>query len=348
MAVKHRSEHHPLAPITWVRSPWWDSCWFLSAPLLGLLMLVPLVVPLPTAEISAGIIVLRFAHAISSIVLAWSHRGYRQVMLTNRPKFIGVPALVMLLGLLVGIGTWLLFPAFNPFRYFFVEKLASDSFVIPLVSLTGVYTVWNLYHGGRQNFGFLCLYRGRGFTRWQRTYVVWRFRFTVPWQKVLVSLACVLVTIFVVQELKGLVAFKAVGPFCPGSDTLNHCVTAGLKSNDPRFMIVKVVGLFCFGFVTVNHYLAAIGLAAHIHARHFKCSPMAFVGSTLFVGIWLAFAFFIAMYHSIPWFDVALGLSLSLGLWHFLQDRWTFRFSDPQVRATIGRDLRGRPIMAAA
>jgi hypothetical protein len=285
--------------VTWVRGPWWDSFWFLSAPLLGLLMLVPLVAPLPTAEITAGIIVLRFAHAISSIILAWSHHGYRQVMLANRPKFIGVPALVMLLGLAIGIGTAVLFPTFKPVKMS-LENLQLRNLDIPIVIWANIYAVWNLYHGGMQDFGFLCLYRRRGFK---------------GWQKFLVAAACVAAIVFGVHLLPGLLAIKSVV-------------------------------LFLFGFVTVNHYLAAIGLSAHIHARHFRCSPMAFVGGSLFVAIWLTFAFFIAMDHSIPWFDVALSLSLALGIWHFLQDRWTFRFSDPQVRATIGRDLRGPTVVA--
>jgi hypothetical protein len=38
-----------------------------------------------------------------------------------------------------------------------------------------------------------------------------------------------------------------------------------------------------------------------------------------------------------------VGMRLALGFWHFCQDRWNYKFSDPQVRATIGQDLFSQP-----
>lgn len=39
-------------------------------------------------------------------------------------------------------------------------------------------------------------------------------------------------------------------------------------------------------------------------------------------------------------FTVAtVGFRLGLGFVHFLYDRWIYKLSNPQVRATIGRDI---------
>ena len=278
--------------MTWIRSPAWDGFWILSAPVLGMLMLVPLAVPLPTKDITMALLCVNFGHALSPIALAWSHRGFRGVMLQRPDKFIGIPALVIAAGVAAALGTWWLFPEFHPGRMV-LENVKLERLYVPIVAWANLYAIWNLYHAGAQNFGFLCLYRRKGFTgRW----------------KLAVLAGCVAITVIVGHEIS-------------------------------RLFAIFGLTLFLTGLVTVNHWFAAIGLAAHVHGRHNGRSPLWFVGAVIGAGGLLVWLFYAAILASLHAAIMALCLRGSLGIWHFLQDRWIWKLSDPQVRATIGRDL---------
>jgi hypothetical protein len=276
--------------MTWIRSSAYDCFWILSAPALGLLMLVPLVAPLPTKAITAGLLSVNFAHALAPIALAWSHRGYRAMMLEQSSKFIGAPALVIGVGIVAAVTTWVFAPHFRlgPMA---LENIRMHNLDVPIVLWANLYAVWNLYHAGAQNFGFLCLYRRRGFKGRQR---------------VIVLATCVAVTVFLGHEAARL--FGAVA-----------------------------ATLFFLGLITVNHWLAAIGLAAHAHAQHVGRSPLWFIAGILAVGGGLVWAFYAALLSSVHVATMALCLRGSLGIWHFLQDRWIWKLSDPKVRVTIGK-----------
>jgi hypothetical protein len=278
--------------MNWIRSPGYDCFWILSAPLLGLLMLVPLALPLPTQAITMGLLSVNFAHALAPIALAWSHHGFRAVMLSRPGKFVGAPALLMISGVIAAAETWSLYPNFQLGRVT-LENISLDNLGVPLVLWANLYALWNLYHGGAQNFGFLCLYRQRGFKG----------------RKKAITLAiCVAVTVFLGHEAERL--FGGQG-----------------------------LALFLFGLVTVNHWFAAIGLAAHVHARHVGWSPLWFVAGILAAGSALVWVFYTALSSSLHAAIMVLCLRGSLGIWHFLQDRWVWKLSDPRVRATIGQDL---------
>jgi hypothetical protein len=97
--------------------------------------------------------------------------------------------------------------------------------------------------------------------------------------------------------------------------------------------------LLVFGAVTVNHWLGAIGLSSHVWANHTGRSPWIFVAVVLVLGCAIAYAVHYSFYISAGAFLGALGLRAAVGMWHFCQDRWMWKLSDPQVRATIGCDL---------
>jgi hypothetical protein len=277
----------------WIRSPWWDGFWFLSAPALGLFMLAPLAVALPTAAITMVLLCINFGHALAPIALAWTHKGFRGVMLCKPEKFIGVPVLVIAAGVGAAVGTWVLFPAFQP-SHMALENIKLDQLGVPIVLWANLYAAWNLYHAGAQNFGFLCLYRRRGYAN--RT------------QKLAILATCIAITVMVGHEASRLFGYQAVF-------------------------------LFCFGLITINHWLAAIGLSAHVHARHRRCSPLWFAAGVILAGSLLVWAFYAGLQYSIHVAILALCLRGALGIWHFLQDRWIWKLSDPLVRATIGADL---------
>lgn len=255
-------------------------------------MLVPLWVKLPTIAITWGLVCMNFAHAISPIALAWSHRGFRYVMLARPGKFIGVPAAVIISGIVAAVGTWLLFPTFRP-ADMVLEHLQLKNLTVPIIIWANLYAVWNLYHAGAQNFGFLCLYRRQG----------WKGR-----QKYLVLAVCIAISVFVGHEMSRVFEYKGVL-------------------------------LFCFGLVTVNHWFAAIGLSAHVHSRHTGRSPLWFAGGVILAGSLLVWIFYLGITTSLHVMVLTLCLRGALGIWHFLQDRWIWQLSDPQVRATIGRDV---------
>lgn len=281
--------------MTWIRSPLFDCVWFLSAPVLGLLMLVPLAVPMPTLYLTAGLLALNFAHALAPIALAWSHDGYRTMMLRQPGKFIGVPALVVAAGLAAALGTWWLFPHFR-LGPMILERVQFANLTVPIVVWANLYALWNLYHGGAQNFGFLSLYLRRSFKGRDR---------------LLALGGCLAVTIFVGHEA-------------------------------PRLFGVAVF-LFTTGLVTVNHSMAAIGIAAHVYARHNGCSPLWFIFGVLAAGGLLFALFSVSFVVSMRAAIMALCLRGALGIWHFLQDRWVWQLSKPEVRSTIGADIFRRP-----
>jgi hypothetical protein len=213
-------------------------------------------------------------------------------MLDKPGKFIGVPILIVLAGIGAGLGTWLLFPKFHP-THMVLENIKLDQLVVPMVIWANLYAIWNLYHAGAQNFGFLCLYRGKGFK---------------GWPKMMVLAVCIAITVLLGHELG-------------------------------RVLGYRVVVLFCVGAIIVNHWFAAIGLATHVMGRHYNCSPLWFAIGIIAVGGLLVWAFYTALFASTLGAIMALCVRGSFGIWHFLQDRWVWKLSNPQVRATIGADL---------
>ena len=273
--------------MNWIRSPAYDCFWILSAPALGLAMVFW---PWPAAPL----LMINFAHAISPIGLAWSHSGFRAVMLAKPRKFIGVPLLLIAVGLAVAMATSWYFPQFVP-RHLSLENVTLDKLAVPIVIWANVYAVWNLYHAGAQNFGIWCLYRRQGYKPGWRKYAL----------------------------LGGSVAAVVL---------IGH--------ETPRWLPYTSVALFALGLTSGNHWLAAIGLCGHVYARHTGRSPWWFIAAALLLGLSLSTAFILGVRWGILWLAVlSFCLRGWLGMWHFLQDRWLWKLSDPQVRATIGRDL---------
>jgi type IV secretory pathway TrbD component len=113
-------------------------------------------------------------------------------------------------------------------------------------------------------------------------------------------------------------------------------------------ILIFHIGLWGFAIIAMNHWLVAIGLASHVHANREGVSPWPFALGLCLAGLLLFAALFVdpvkllsggistAM---LSFSAAAVGFRLGLGFVHFLYDRWIWRLSDPQVRATIGRDL---------
>ena len=89
--------------------------------------------------------------------------------------------------------------------------------------------------------------------------------------------------------------------------------------------------------VAFNHWVVAIGLCGKVMKDWRR---WAFLAAMPTLGA-IAIAWSVPTSHGtmilvIPWL---ISLRIGLGLVHFLYDRWTWKMSDPAVRATIGRSL---------
>ena len=107
-----------------------------------------------------------------------------------------------------------------------------------------------------------------------------------------------------------------------------------------KVLHILPLALFAIGFFSVNHWLAAIGLSSHVWAEHHRRSPIIFAAAVVILGT----ALFVILFVSFPSLSIritttAIGFRLGLGFVHFLYDRWIYKFSDTQVRETIGRDI---------
>jgi hypothetical protein len=117
-----------LLRMTWIRGPWWDSFWLLSGLPIGVVLILS--PPAVGLLIFTAAALLETGHALSPIILAWSHRGLRRVAIDRWRESLFAPLLVF-----------------------------TGAFLVPPHIVFGIYFAWNIYHFGMQNFGVLSLYK---------------------------------------------------------------------------------------------------------------------------------------------------------------------------------------------
>jgi hypothetical protein len=126
--------------------------WLLSGVPVGIaLMWMP---PLGLIACFTAFIVLDTAHTLSPIVLAWSHRGFRQVMIAEPRKYIVLPGIVFAIGSTVAIVTAIGWTTYVPGPGQYARATGWDN---PYPIMFGVYFAWNFYHFSMQNYGVLRL-----------------------------------------------------------------------------------------------------------------------------------------------------------------------------------------------
>ena len=121
----------------WIRNPLWDSAWILSGLPLGL-ALVCLTGPwydwpnpqhyghsLPLLLVFMLVPLLETGHSLSPIALAWSHAGFRRVMLECKAKYLLLPLSVFFGSAAIGAATSFGFTSYQqgPHRMFQVTGL---------------------------------------------------------------------------------------------------------------------------------------------------------------------------------------------------------------------------------
>lgn len=234
------------------------------------------------------VVFLETGHSLSPIVLAWTHRGFRGIMLARPYKHLLLPGIVFAAAVGVGAVTSL---GWTSLVYGPGNILRLTGWTNPFPALVWIYSIWNIYHFGMQNFGVAQLYRRNG-PRNRR-------------QRLIDKYACLTITAL------GMTALPAI-------------------TRSPQ------IGLLCLGIFSFSHWMTAIGLCSAVSR-----SSWLFIAGVLLLGgvglVWMVPTSAGNMIRVIP---VVIGARIGLGFVHFLYDRWLWKLSDPQVRATIGRDLR--------
>ena len=137
----------------WARSPLWDGCWILSGLPIGLALAF---VNVPMNAFLACYLALNGGHLIAPVAMAWSRSDFRQTMLAHKIKYIALPLTIVAVGGICGATVGKTFSV-NPMTLA-VRVYDWSDYLRPLVFLLPVYFVWNAYHFGMQNYGFLRLY----------------------------------------------------------------------------------------------------------------------------------------------------------------------------------------------
>jgi hypothetical protein len=128
--------------------------WLLSGLPIGLaLVALP-----PTGRLLffTAAVFLETGHSLSPIIMAWTHRGFRLLMLSQPGKYLVLPSAVFALAFGVGIMTSLGWTSYVPGPY---HSRQITDLRNPFPILVWVYLIWNGYHFGMQNFGVLSLCR---------------------------------------------------------------------------------------------------------------------------------------------------------------------------------------------
>ena len=353
----------------WLRSPVFDLFWVLSGLPFGA-ALTALSLLMPAGAIILSLVLLtQTAHLLSPIALAWSHDGFRALMLRRPIKYITLPAAILIGAVLVGVIAGRHVPSlhFNPNSFSLATGPTTlAEFKNPFMAMVAVYAAWNAYHFGKQAFGVMSIYRQKqgGYGYHQRRIDLF-YCCAVVWATMLIP--------FIPQLAHGvhdLIGWPA-HPY-PFLDNLERGYLAAALvlialmmvrewlcgRSLPRMAFIMTdglgmilafrFGLWGFAIIGLNHWLVAIGLASHVHANHARSSPWPFALAVVAAGFVLFCLLFVDL-RRLPTVGLStaalcftvttVGFRLGLGFVHFLYDRWIYKLSDPQVRATIGHNM---------
>jgi hypothetical protein len=327
----------------WIRNPWWDSFWILSGlPLAGALLLLS-----PSIYLVLAITILfEHAHFLSPMALAWTHSGFRALMLRRRMKFIGVPLAIIATTTTIGVLTSLYVPDLNVDVGLRVRVYGSADYDQPFVMLVVLYFLWNNFHFGMQNFGVLSIYRvksGSGTRRKDMIYCL-----GVQFASAIMAYSWVLgldrghmQTFYFLAAAAGIVAMLL-------SETRWSPRVLFIIADGVALMFFVESFLWGFAIWSVNHWLVAIGLSGHVYGVQRGRSPAPFVAGLLAASVVVFMLIFGSGVNLKTLFNpkfvvqttmIVMSVRYGVAFTHFLYDRWLWQFSNPDVRATIGKDL---------
>jgi hypothetical protein len=341
--------------LMWIRGPWWDGLWFLSGfPLALVVTLGGAWGGLDLKKMLAWFLIIQVidtSHRISPILMAWRHHGFRREMMRQPVQYIAVPVLILAAGVAAGFASqrwWADAHFINNSTGFIATSLTLN----PLALLMFLHYAWNIWHFGMQNFGVATIYRlrsGISYPASQRSIDKYLFLsiqvalgiqivFSLPVTAWMTRVPAGVVTNHAIYAALGIAAFLVI---------MREAAISRLWFS-PRILFAGSQALILFLgpglWITVissfNHWLTAIGLSAHVDGNRRAKSPATIVFLAFMLGIILAAVIYIdPASTSLRFLPPLIGFSVALGVVHFLYDRWVWQLSDPQVRATIGRDL---------
>jgi hypothetical protein len=216
----------------------------------------------------------------------------------------------------------------------------------PFVMMVVLYWFWNAYHFGMQNFGVLSIYRkksGSGDRRLDMAFCL----FTQAAASFLVLAPYLGFERSVVRDLYVTLALTSVLAMMLCENRLSPRIPF-ILADAGGLALVFWAGLWGFAIWSVNHWLVAIGLSSHVYSVHRGRSAAVFAAGLIAAGMavfWLVYGSGVNP-HTLfdPGFVVratmiAISLRYGFAFTHFLYDGWLWQLSNPQVRATIGRNL---------
>src|SRR5215468_5846221 len=267
---------------------------------------------------------LEVGHALSPIVFAWTHSGYRRLIFKYPRKYILLPGAFLLAAAAIGAATSLGWTSFvKPAQDLTGQNYAFTGIRNPFGLMVGIYWWWNVYHFGMQNFGVLSMCRtGRSVQPRRRMFSAGKWQMLRPRPA---AILCIAITAF------GMVIL-------------------------PKLVHSPELGVVFYSIFFVNHWLVAIGLPGHVEAAIDRSWPQlrawGFMLGVLLLGgigfvwsapawVWRAWGYSIPaqapdyalISHVVP---AVLSLRFGLSFVHFLYDRHVWKLSDPEVRAIIG------------
>jgi hypothetical protein len=282
-------------------------------------------------------------------------------MLVHTTKYIALPAAVLVGSIGIGQVAGEIIPADPEVGLKLVLSWAN--YGSPFVWLALGYVLWNAYHFAMQNFGVLSIYRMKGGSgkrksdKWfclaaMSVILYLPFSSHLPitppltvlrWATVAFAAGSAIVMLPRERHV-GRTVFIAGLAAAPAMTVWWGPVLGAIDRGLMSFGVVGAAGghalyywpfMWSFVLITVNHWTAAIGIAAHTSGR-----PIVFATLAMMIGIIV----FVGLFISVPTGTImvtvsALSCRIGLGFVHFLYDRWVYKFSDPQVRATIGRNI---------
>lgn len=334
----------------WIRSPQWDWGWMLSGLPLGFFFLflshwfaVAWLMIIITLIFQTG-------HSLSPIVLAWSHGGFREHMLRRPGKFVWAPFTIMASLMIIGYicGLYWPRPTIDPVSFTMLFDPTS-----PLYWIVMFFVYWNVWHFCMQHFGVMSIYRHLAGWYPQSQRLMDRIYCSVTcWLALVLSsvhslannlrwpilgfypVLSLYVAVAVIGAAIMLWREWSLGRLCLPRIVL--VLTSSISAG--TVMLWPALGL---GTILMSHWLGAIGLSSHVAKRNL----WAYSPSLIVVGILIYLGLYADFHHlenlAIPTTIAATAVAFRIGMGanHFLYDRWVWKMSDPQVRATIGKDL---------
>jgi hypothetical protein len=336
----------------WIRGPWWDGFWILSGLPFGIVLTgLGFFIP-PVKIIVAAVLLCETAHLFSPVAMAWCNDGFRSLMRRRPLKYVWGPLAILAATTAVAyVGSFSLSDLqFNPTRFSLsVGPTTLEQFKNPFMIIVALYSLWNAYHFGMQNFGVLSIYRHKSnIDRADQRKIDLIYCCFVTWTLILIAMPALAQFVMSLDNpyLEWLPAYAAIAGIAAMIAMLRR------ERSLPRAIFILTDGLglvlalqgsfWVFAIISLNHWLVATGLAGHVYANNRRRSFMVFALVLMAVGMAGFCLLFVDLGTMAINFTVtAVGLRIGLGFVHFLYDRWVYKLSDAEVRATIGRDIFG-------